>query len=52
MLKLCHVSMKFISKKLYSRNFEGIAGGSLELISKLDVANLLVQMIEYATSPA
>jgi hypothetical protein len=28
-----------------------VAGGSLELIEKLDVANWLAQMIEYVQSP-
>jgi hypothetical protein len=41
MMKLCQVFLTFIRAKLYSRNFEGIAGGSLELIEKLDVANWL-----------
>ena len=51
MFKLCQVFLKFIKAKLYSRNFEGVAGGSLELIEKLDVANWLAQMIEYVQSP-
>lgn len=41
--------MKFLKKKLNSGNFGGVAGANLQNIQKLNIANQLVSMIDFAS---
>lgn len=50
MLQLCTTAMKFIPHALNYGKFKGVPGASLEMIQKLDLANLMSSLIECSPS--
>jgi hypothetical protein len=40
--------LKFLRKKLNSGNFGGVAGANLETVQKLNIANQLVSIMDFA----